>query len=155
MEAVSKSARFARLAVCRAVCLITIFSFSAIACQKSPAPASEQSGTPTAGLSNPAASSATPSAVTSNTPSPSPTGALKFTPIEFTDVTQAAGIRFQHNNGAFGKKYLPETNGSGGAFIDYDQDGWQDIILINSMDFDGAPKRRRSVPALYHNNRDG
>jgi hypothetical protein len=40
-------------------------------------------------------------------------------PIEFTDVTAQAGIHFKHNSGAFGKKYLPETMGSGVFFIDY------------------------------------
>jgi hypothetical protein len=87
--------------------------------------------------------------------SPTPLDTSKFTPIEFTDVTQQAGIRFRHNNGAFGKKYLPETNGSGCAFIDFNNDGWQDLLLINSMDFDDAPKKRRSVMALYQNNQNG
>jgi hypothetical protein len=70
------------------------------------------------------------------------------------DVTDQAGIRFRHVTGAFGKKYLPETMGSGCAFLDYDNDGWQDILLINSMTW---PERRgpRAVMALYHNNRDG
>ncbi|HEX6905317.1 MAG TPA: CRTAC1 family protein, partial [Terriglobales bacterium] len=57
--------------------------------------------------------------------------------IHFTDITARAGIRFIHNNGAFGKKWLPETMGSGCAFIDYDNDGWPDILLINSEDFPG------------------
>ena len=56
-------------------------------------------------------------------------------PIRFVDVTQAAGIHFRHNNGAFGKKYLPETMGSGVCVIDYDGDGWQDILFVNSMDW--------------------
>jgi hypothetical protein len=75
-------------------------------------------------------------------------------PIQFTDVTAQAGIHFKHNSGAFGKKYLPETVGSGCAFIDYDNDGWQDILLINSTNWPGhaGPK---SYPALYHNNRNG
>ncbi|HEY3134805.1 MAG TPA: CRTAC1 family protein, partial [Blastocatellia bacterium] len=75
-------------------------------------------------------------------------------PIQFTDVTSPAGIHFKHNSGAFGKKYLPETVGSGGAFLDYDNDGWQDILLVNSMSWPGhaGPK---SYPALYHNNRNG
>jgi enediyne biosynthesis protein E4 len=75
-------------------------------------------------------------------------------PIEFTDITAQAGIRFKHNTGAFGKKYLPETMGSGVCFIDYDNDGWQDILLINSMDWPGH-KSAVSYPALYHNNKDG
>ena len=52
-------------------------------------------------------------------------------PIQFTDITAQAGINFKHNSGAFGKKYLPETLGSGCAVLDYDNDGWQDILLIN------------------------
>jgi hypothetical protein len=75
-------------------------------------------------------------------------------PITFTDVTAQAGIRFKHNSGAFGKKYLPETMGSGACFLDYDNDGWQDVLLINSMDWPGH-KSGKSLPALYHNNHDG
>lgn len=79
----------------------------------------------------------------------------KFAPVEFTDVTAQAGIKFRHNNGAYGKKYLPETTGSGCAFLDYDNDGWQDVLLLNGMDFEDAPKKRKSVMALYHNNQNG
>jgi hypothetical protein len=75
-------------------------------------------------------------------------------PIEFTDITAQAGIHFKHNSGAFGKKYLPETMGSGVCFLDYDNDGWQDILFVNSMDWPGH-KSGKSFPALYHNNRDG
>src|ERR1700674_5555331 len=87
-------------------------------------------------------------------PSPSPSPVRPSGPIEFTDVTAQAGINFKHNSGAFGKKYLPETIGSGCAFLDYDNDGWQDILLINSMNWPGhsGPK---SYPALYHNNKNG
>lgn len=75
-------------------------------------------------------------------------------PIEFTDVTTLAGIRFKHQSGAFGKKYLPETLGSGCAFLDYNNDGWQDILLINSMGWPGH-KKAKSYSALYRNNQDG
>ena len=74
--------------------------------------------------------------------------------IQFRDVTEQAGIHFVHNNGAFGKKYLPETMGSGVAFIDYDNDGWPDIFLVNGMDWPGHI-RKHSTPKLYHNNHDG
>ena len=74
--------------------------------------------------------------------------------IRFEDITQAAGIRFVHNNGAFGRKWLPETMGAGVAFLDYDNDGWQDILLVNGMGFPGH-FRRHSTLALYHNNHDG
>src|SRR5829696_10398341 len=93
-------------------------------------------------------------AVAAASPSPSPTPPRPSGPIEFTDVTSQAGIRFKHNSGAFGKKYLPETIGAGGAFLDYDNDGWQDILLVNSMDWP-ENKKRKSFPALYRNNKDG
>src|SRR5215472_1273722 len=73
---------------------------------------------------------------------------------QFTNITQPAGIRFVHNNGATGKRYLPETLGVGVAFIDYDNDGWQDILFANSEDWPGAPKRPSTLK-LYHNNGNG
>ncbi len=74
--------------------------------------------------------------------------------FRFVDVTAQAGIQFQHNSGAYGGKLLPETLGSGCAFLDYDRDGWQDILLINGMDWPGH-KKRRSTLRLYHNNGNG
>ena len=74
--------------------------------------------------------------------------------FRFTDVTAPAGIQFRHNGGAFGDKYLPETLGPGCAFLDYDSDGWQDILLINGMDWPGHGKQR-STMRLYRNNRNG
>jgi hypothetical protein len=73
--------------------------------------------------------------------------------VHFTDVTASAGIKFIHNTGKTGKKYLPETMGSGIAFLDADGDGWPDILLINSKDW--TPRGHKSLPALYHNNRNG
>jgi len=75
-------------------------------------------------------------------------------PFRLIDVTATAGIQFQHNSGAYGGKLLPETLGSGCAFLDYDADGWQDILLINGMDWP-AHKRQRSTLRLYKNNRNG
>src|SRR5579872_2585597 len=75
--------------------------------------------------------------------------------IQFRDITAHAGIHFVHNNGAFGKKYLPETMGPGCAFIDYDNDGWPDIVLIDGMDWLGHPKAGATTLRLYHNNHDG
>src|SRR5260221_7019814 len=74
--------------------------------------------------------------------------------IQFRDITAQAGIRFTHNNAAFGKKYLPETMGPGCAFIDYDNDGWPDILLVNGENSPGHPGPP-TTPKLYHNNHDG
>ncbi len=74
--------------------------------------------------------------------------------FRLTDVTSSAGIHFQHNSGAYGGKLLPETLGSGCAFLDYDADGWQDILLINGMDWP-SHKKQRSTLRLFHNNRNG
>jgi enediyne biosynthesis protein E4 len=73
---------------------------------------------------------------------------------QFTDVTTAAGISFRHNSGAAGKKYLPETLGSGAAFLDIDNDGWQDVLFVNSRNWPGSPGAP-SYPALYRNNKNG
>jgi enediyne biosynthesis protein E4 len=74
--------------------------------------------------------------------------------FHLTNVTAAAGIQFQHHSGAYGGKLLPETLGSGCAFLDYDRDGWQDILLVNGMDWPGHQKQRSTLK-LYRNNRNG
>ncbi len=73
--------------------------------------------------------------------------------VGFTDITAAAGIKFDHNTGKTGKKYLPETMGSGCAVFDADGDGWLDILLLNSRDW--VPCGRKSLSALYRNDGDG
>jgi len=78
--------------------------------------------------------------------------------FRLTDVTAQAGIRFHHNSGAFGAKYLPETLGPGCAFLDYDGDGWLDILLVNGMGWKGDRLENRRGPStlsLYRNNRNG
>jgi len=78
--------------------------------------------------------------------------------FRLVDVTAQAGIQFRHNNGAYGGKLLPETLGSGCAFLDYDRDGWQDILLVNGSDWPGHPREHKSEPStlkLYRNNRNG
>src|SRR4051812_17315904 len=57
--------------------------------------------------------------------------------FRLVDATASAGIAHRHNSGAFGEKFLPETLGAGCAFLDYDNDGWQDILLVNGMDWPG------------------
>jgi enediyne biosynthesis protein E4 len=73
--------------------------------------------------------------------------------ITFADVTAQAGIHFVHNSGRAGKKYLPETLGSGVAWFDADGDGWPDLLFINSKDW--TPHGRKSLAALYRNNHNG
>ncbi|MBY0504771.1 MAG: CRTAC1 family protein [Bryobacteraceae bacterium] len=75
--------------------------------------------------------------------------------FSYTDVTGKAGLRFRHHSGAFGEKYLPETMGPGCAFLDYDQDGWPDILLLNGNDWPGHAQVGRPTMALYRNNRNG
>jgi enediyne biosynthesis protein E4 len=99
---------------------------------------------------------AAPAEAVNQTPSPQATNtaARPSGPIEFTDVSAESGIHFKHNSGAFGKKYLPETLGAGCAFLDFDNDAWQDILLVNSTAW---PERKTPATflALYHNNQDG
>ena len=71
-------------------------------------------------------------------------------PVAFTDVTTSSGVRFRHVNGAFGKKYLPETMGSGVIVLDADGDGRQDLFFVNGKAWPGQ-KGARALPALYRN----
>ena len=73
--------------------------------------------------------------------------------VTFRDATAEAGIRFTHNSGRAGKKWLPETMGSGVVFFDADGDGWPDLLLLNSKDW--TPRGRKTLSALYKNNRNG
>ena len=73
--------------------------------------------------------------------------------VHFTDVTQQSGIRFRHNAGKTGHKFLPETMGSGVAVFDFNGDGKLDLFFVNSRDWN--PKSRRTPCALYRNDGDG
>ena len=78
------------------------------------------------------------------------------TPVLFEEVpATTTGITWRHVNGRSQQYYLPETTGAGCAFLDYDNDGWMDIYLVNSgkCDFFTADPPLRN--ALYKNNRDG
>ena len=78
---------------------------------------------------------------------------LSTAQVTFKDITRQAGINFVHNNGAAGKKWLPETMGAGCAFLDYDNDGYPDVLLVNGKDWTTPAKP--STLKLYRNNRNG
>jgi hypothetical protein len=80
-----------------------------------------------------------------------PAGLADFEEVSATQ----SGINWVHTAGKSAMKFLPETSGAGCAFLDYDNDGWMDIYLVNSgkCDFYDPPRGLRN--ALYRNNRDG
>jgi hypothetical protein len=72
--------------------------------------------------------------------------------VRFTDITKSAGIEFTHVTGAFGDKWMPETIGGGGGFLDYDNDGNLDILLVNSSYWpDHEPEGAAPTSRLYRN----
>jgi len=75
--------------------------------------------------------------------------------VNFRDITTAAGIDFVHTNGAYGDKLMPESIGSGAAFLDYDNDGDQDLLLVNSTWFPGHEQNTTPTLALYQNDGNG
>jgi hypothetical protein len=81
--------------------------------------------------------------------------AAPIQPPGFVDVTREAGIDFRHDNGGFGKKLFPEIMGSGAAWIDADQDGFLDLLLLNCETLPGAPAPRRPGSRFYRNRGDG
>ncbi len=84
--------------------------------------------------------------------------AVEAPPVRFTEVTVAAGIDFVRENGATGEKLLPETMGGGCAFLDYDGDGDQDILLVNGTYWpEAAADHTGPLPTsrLYRNNGAG
>ena len=81
-------------------------------------------------------------------------GSDKFK-IQFVDVTREAGIDWTHENGATSEKYLLETMGAGGAFLDFNNDGWLDIYLVNSGSHRHSRDHSPAGNALYQNNGDG
>lgn len=77
--------------------------------------------------------------------------------VAFKDITAEAGIQFRHVNGARGDKLLPETMGGGVAFFDFDGDGDQDLLFVNSREWPGSPDTAgaNATAALYENDGKG
>jgi enediyne biosynthesis protein E4 len=71
------------------------------------------------------------------------------------DVTGAAGLHFTHYTGASGRKYLPEALGAGAAFVDIDNDGWQDVVVANGTGWPGTTAPDRATARLFRNNGRG
>ena len=97
---------------------------------------------------------------TERNPEKKPTTADSFVdsgPVVFKDITAAAGLSgWNHKMGAANKKLIIDTNGSGVGLIDYDNDGWLDIYLVNGSTFDAMDgKEAPPHAALFHNNHDG
>lgn len=88
------------------------------------------------------------------TPRLAPSAVGETWSVRFVDITDAAGIRFRHVS-APEKKYIVESMSGGVALFDYDNDGWLDIYLTNSLTVDAAREPKSSRSALYHNNGDG
>jgi enediyne biosynthesis protein E4 len=88
-------------------------------------------------------------------PAGKPTDKLPVTPtFHFSDITAAAGIRFQHTV-SLEKKYLIESMAGGVLLLDYDGDGWLDIYFTNAPSVDMAVHGQKAKSALYRNNHDG
>src|ERR1022692_5336455 len=100
-------------------------------------------------------------AVSTSAPRPNttiaPQGSSATPPsVHFVDIAARAGLTAKtEDGGEKTKKYIIETTGSGAAFIDYDNDGWPDIFLVNGTTLEGFPKDKEPTSHLYHNNRDG
>ncbi|HEV3122420.1 MAG TPA: CRTAC1 family protein [Isosphaeraceae bacterium] len=75
--------------------------------------------------------------------------------VKFVDITEQSGIKFVHTNGAKGEKLLPETMGSGVAFLDYDGDGDQDLFFVNSAPWPDQAAGKSPNQALYRNDGKG
>ena len=75
--------------------------------------------------------------------------------VLFEDITGQAGLDFLHTNGASPDKHIVETMGSGGLFLDYDNDGWLDIFLVDGGSVADAQTATRAKHRLYRNKRNG
>jgi len=77
-------------------------------------------------------------------------------PAWFVDVARQAGLDMENVNGGIDTKtYIIETTGSGVSILDYDNDGWPDIFLVNGTALDDARANQKPTSHLYHNNHDG
>jgi hypothetical protein len=82
-------------------------------------------------------------------------GRLQAPAVRFAEIAASSGLDFQHQTGAFGQKWMPETMGSGCALFDWDGDGWLDIFLVNSTFWPGHEQGQGPAGKLYRNQGNG
>ena len=140
------------------VCIVLIIELFALSRgwsqQAAPAPAKPQQGGMSGGISSGVAAAP----IYDEQKRPITAGGFVDTgPVVFEDVTKAAGLSgWQHKMGVPEKNFIVETNGSGVGLIDYDNDGWLDIYLVNGSTFNALDgKEETPHAALFHNNHDG
>jgi enediyne biosynthesis protein E4 len=76
-------------------------------------------------------------------------------PVTFRDITREAGITWVHDNAMSSEHYLPETMNGGAALLDYNNDGWMDVYLVNTGECEFYKPKAPRGNALYENNKDG
>ena len=84
-----------------------------------------------------------------------PAADLNLPKVKFTDITTESGLNFRHSNAMTGQKLLPETMGSGVAFLDYDNDGDPDLFLVNGCGWPGSKDETTPTQCLYRNDGKG
>ena len=136
----------------RAILLVSLTALLSLARAQNPerGDAKEQQGGMSAGVAHAPVKDALSRPITAG-------GFVDGAPVVFADITHAAGLdRFHHRSGTPEKSTILETPGSGVALIDYDNDGWLDIYLLNGSTFPAL--KGKEVPPramLLHNNHDG
>ena len=134
-----------------AIALLAAFAAPAISV------AAQDAIRPLAGMGRGGAGSASKSQGAAQTPPVTASGFVDTGPVVFEDATKAAGLSgWTHTMGAADRRLILDTNGSGVGLIDYDNDGWLDIYLVNGSTFNAIDgKETQPHAALFHNNHDG
>jgi hypothetical protein len=128
---------------------------AAVVCAQAPPP---QSGGTSSGMSSGNATGVVAKPVYDEQHRPITAGGFVDTgPVIFSDISKQSGLAsWSHVMGSPEKQFILEADGSGVALIDYDNDGWLDIYLVNGSTFDALDgKQTPPHAALFHNNHDG
>jgi hypothetical protein len=145
----------------------TLTALLAVAVSPLASPQSTSVQTPASGIQAPAAQAQSGGAVDTGTPQApqydaqkrpiTAGGFVQSGPVIFEDISEKAGLtHWTHKMGTPQKKYIIETNGSGVCLVDFDNDGWLDIYVVNGSTFDALDgKETPPHAALFHNNHDG